>query len=742
MHKSNTYLTAGFAAVLALTGGFAYSPRAVAQEDADDALEEIVVTASRREEELQDVAMSVTVLNVDDFTKAGLTGLPDILSFVPGVAVIDTGVPFNSFVFIRGINPALAAGVVSYVDDIPFGSSTVYANPTQLDGTLLDLGTLDVLKGPQGTLYGASAMGGILQFNTREASLDEWTGSVIADLSDTHGGGLNQMYRINANGPIAKDTLGASFTAFYRDKSGYIDNVVLSKEGWDDYEYYGGSGSLRWTPTDKLEITLQGLYQKSTQEGTATLYANFADDALLPGVGAGESWYGKYKTGVAALNPSEYEAELYGLTINYDLGFGTFTSVTSTQDMVFGQDLDLTIPFAGIADFFFPANAPHTSAVLAASQGFDKFTQEFRLTSHSTKTFEWIVGGFYTKEEGFNTQQLDTIPAEPTYYYANFPSDYEEYSFFATATWYFTPDFDASLGVRYADYSNNVELITVGPLVAPLPYTEIDDNVTNYLFNVRYRAGENTSVYGRIAIGYRPGGANFVLLDPQGNPLVDPFFKPDSLWSYEAGIKGTSDDGRWGFDFSVFYIDWQDYIIAQTIQGVNVAGNADKARSQGTEAALVYAVTDAFNIRGTVAYINAELRSDEPALGGGSGDQLPSTPQWSTSLDFDYQFTLGQRPAYLGAVWVYKGERPSGWEGYTDDDGVFHASPAPNYDVPGFHIVDLRGGVTLGQFELALYVTNLFDEYAYTTFSPSDVAQALATPTRPRTIGGSLRWNF
>jgi len=246
---------------------------------------------------LQDVAIAVSVIDVGKFTDAGLTSLTDILPFVPGVSVVDTGAPFSNAVYMRGINAFLSAGVVSYIDEIPFGSSTVYTNPTPLDGTLLDLGTLDVMKGPQGTLYGSSALGGILKFNTRDASLTDWTGSLSADLSSTDGGGLNQLYRVNANGPIARDSLGMSFTAFWKDKSGYIDNVTIPKNDWDDYEYYGGSGSLRWLATEKLEITVQGLYQKSTQDGLATIQANHAQDALLPGKGPAEPWYGEYATG-------------------------------------------------------------------------------------------------------------------------------------------------------------------------------------------------------------------------------------------------------------------------------------------------------------------------------------------------------------------------------------------------------------------------------------------------------------
>jgi len=742
MYKSTGLLSASIGLILSLSGGAFDSTQAWAQEEAaGDELEEVIVTASRREEKLQDVAVAVSVVDVEDFMQAGISSLADILPFVPGVSVDGNGQSFFNQVFIRGVNAVLSAGVVSYVDDIPFGSSTVYTSPAPLDGTLLDLGTLDVLKGPQGTLYGASAMGGLLQFNTRDASLTDWTGSISADLSDTHGGGLNQLYRVNANGPVVTDTLGMSFTAFWKDKSGYIDNVTIPKKGWDDSEYYGGSGSLRWAATDRLEFKLQGLYQKSTQDGAASIQANYADDQLLPGKKAGEPWYGDYKTGEQAINPSEYKASLLGLTIDYTFDFGKLTSVTSDQEMKYVESPDYTIPYAAFADLFFPDNAPHTSAILVHDLGFEKFTQEVRLTSNSNQTFEWIVGGYYTKEDGHNYQDMVLTPSDP-FLYANFPSTYKETSFFANGTYYFTPDFDATAGIRYADYQNDVKLDAVGPLIAPIPLTSIDDNVTTYLFNLRYRPSDTVSLYGRIASGYRPGGANFVLLDIDGNPLTDAFFAPDTLWSYEAGMKGTSADGRLGYDLAVFYIDWQDYQISIQRGGIGVAGNADKAISKGAEAALSYAATDALTLRATLSYTNAKLAADTPDLGGADGEQLPNSPKWQGGLDLNYDFNIGDLPAYAGLAWTYKGKMPVGFSGYTDEDGTYWQPSAPRYEVDGYSLVDLRAGVTMGKLDLSFYVTNLLDEWAYTSFSSSYVIPSPGIPTRPRTLGVVARWNF
>lgn len=747
MQKSTLNFYLSISLILSLTAGVAWSLDAAAQDQTDDddfdaLIEEVVVTASRREEQLQDVALAVAVINPQDYADAGLTGLTDILPFVPGVSVQDGGSSFFNQVYIRGINAGLAAGVTSYIDEIPFGSSTVYTNSSPLDGTLLDLETLDVIKGPQGTLYGASAMGGILKFNTRQPSLDEWTGSLSADLSSTDGGGFNQLYRVNMNGPIATDTLGISLTGFWEEKTGYIDNVVIPRDNWDDYEYYGGSGTVRWAATDKLEFKVLGLYQKSTQDGFAQVQANYAQDMLLPGIAGGEPWYGRYETGAADVNPSEYEAQMIGWTGKYDFDFATLTYAGSSQEMSFMQTSDLTIPFAAFADLFFPGNAPHTSALFVGDLGFDKDTHELRLTSESNESFEWIVGAYYTKEDGFNIQRLDTVPAEPTFFFANFPSTYKETSFFATGTWYFSDKLDGSVGIRYADYSSDVELNAIGPLIAPLPFNQIDDDTTNYLFNLRYRATDNMSYYARVASGYRPGGANFLILDVDGTPLSKPFYESDSLWSYEFGVKGTSEDGRWSYDLAAFYIDWEDYIVNQTVGGVTVATNAEKAISRGFEASIGMAATEALTITAALAYTNAELAANDPNVGGADGTQLPSSPEWQGVLDFDYRFSMGELPSYAGLSWRYKDGMPVGFPGYTDSSGTFYPGSNPRVDLPSYSLVDLRAGFRAGAFNIGFYVTNVLDEDAWVNFATSFAGPSLGTPARPRTYGAVVRWNF
>jgi outer membrane receptor protein involved in Fe transport len=487
---------------------------------------------------------------------------------------------------------------------------------------------------------------------------------------------------------------------------------------------------------------LQGLYQNSTQEGLSTIQANYADDMLLPDIGATEPWHGEYQTGEVDLNPSEFDASLVGLTVDYDFGFATLTSVTSTQELQFVQSQDLTAAFAPVVDFFLYDSVPTTTSVIFVGDlGFDKLTQELRLTSTSSESFEWIVGAYYTDEEGHNIQRLDVQPPAD-FYFGNFPSNYDELSAFATGTFYFTPDFDMSLGVRYAEYSNDVQLTASGPLLAPIPLTTIDDEVTNYLLNARWRTSDNTSIYGRIATGYRPGGANFLLLDINGEPLTDPFFEADSLTSYELGVKGTTETGRFGYDLAAFYIDWQDYQIGIVRNDVQVAGNAEKAVSMGAEASLSFAATDALTFKAMVSYTNAELAADEPDLGGADGDQLPNSAEWQSAIDIDYRFDVGQFPGYTGISWRYKGDMPVGFDGYTDSNGTYWPPSSPRVTVDGYNMVDARAGMTVGPVDVSLYVTNLLDEWAYTNFGSSFDGPSLGTPTRPRTVGAVARFNF
>jgi iron complex outermembrane receptor protein len=153
-------------------------------------------------------------------------------------------------------------------------------------------------------------------------------------------------------------------------------------------------------------------------------------------------------------------------------------------------------------------------------------------------------------------------------------------------------------------------------------------------------------------------------------------------------------------------------------------------------------VTENLSLNGSVAWINAETNADTTALGAAKGDQLPNTPEWQAVLSANYDFTLGDLPAFARASWRYKGDMPVGFEGYTDASGMVVPPAAPRVELDSYQLVDLQAGLSLGAFDFSVYVTNLFDEWAYTGFSPTFAGIPSGTPTRPRTVGGVVRWNF
>jgi len=734
MVKSSRIRVISTGCILTLLSGALCGPLALAQEAVFE-MEEIIVTASRRAENIQDAAVAVTVLDTEGLAQAGHTDLNAILPFVPGVNFQNTGVPWNNDIYIRGINAISASGVGTYIDDIAYGSQTVYADEAKtIEASLLDVESINVLKGPQGTLYGASSLSGLIKYRTRSPSLDEWSSSVSLNVSDTSGGGLNQIYRVSLNGPFSTDKAGISFTGFWSDKSGYINNTAIPLDNWDDNKFYGASGSFLYQPTDVLSFKLQGLFQKSEELGAATIETN----------NDGTPAFGEYETRTGVAQPNNFESSVVGLTIEYDLGIGTLSSITSFQEMERTSSTDFTLRFGPFADFFFPATAPHT-VVAFTDVSWEKTTQELRLVSSDSDTFEWIVGGYYNKEEGLNTQDFVTTPSQ-NFAFGSFPSEYVDKSVFATGTWFFTPVFDASLGVRFSRTSNAVELFDGGSLlVSPVAFNKIEDNVTTYLLNARYRATDNMSVYSRIATGFRPGGANFLYTDPvTGAPLTDPLIDSDTLTSYEFGVKGTSDNGRFNYDLAAYYISWEDYITIINVNGLVANANADEASSRGVEASLGFAATDSLRFQSTIAYTDAQHESEEPDLGAPAGSQLPNSSKWDATLAFDYGFEMGGLPWYLGGSWIYKGETPVGYTGYTDAGGTVVPPTTPRLDVDSYSLVNLNLGFTTERFDASLFVNNLFGEYGFYNFAttPSSTNFAEGTPIRPRTIGVQVKIDF
>jgi iron complex outermembrane recepter protein len=397
-----------------------------------------------------------------------------------------------------------------------------------------------------------------------------------------------------------------------------------------------------------------------------------------------------------------------------------------------------------------------------------KFTQEVRLASPSNDKLEWMIGAYYTHEEGkidqfigsvnFETRQPFGIPGLDELATARIDSDYKEIAGFANATWHITDRFDVTGGARYAKNEQSAHQVTAGnPFIVGASdfVTKSDESVFTYSLSPRFDVSDTTAVYARIAKGYRPGGPNVV--SPLSPPGVPRTFDSDSLTSYEVGLK-TDLGRRASFDIAAYHLNWKDIQLITVIDGVGVNINGGSAVSNGIEASLILRPMTGLQLGVNGAWIDAHLTSDTPPLAGGfDGDRLPYVPKVSFSLNADYEWKVSNAAtAFVGGTFAYTGSQRDNFNVSeivgVNPDGSFIFAFTPQRRVPDYAIIDLRAGVEFDRFTIEAYVKNLTntegvssltvltDQVLDNNILPGNAIRAALT--RPRTIGLSLTAGF
>ena len=696
-------------------------------------LEEIVVTAQKKEEKLSETPLSITAISSAQIEALGATQFRDIADTVPGLSIIGNGVG-QSQVNLRGVTTGadVAPTVGIYVDDVPYGSSTPFGNFAQLalDVGLFDLNRVEVLRGPQGTLYGASTMGGLIKYVTTMPDTNAYSGSARAGISSTRAGGVSYDGAGAVNAPLIPDVAAVRVSGFYSHDGGFVDNLTRGTEDIDQAKLYGGRADFLLKPMDKLSIRLTGFAQNTYRDGSARSDYNYNPAGGTP-------IDGTYDQRRLLREPFAEHFYLFSGTVDYDFGLAKLTSVTSYQSSVTVLDQDVSalyVPLLGSIGLDLGAVGVHQNAET------QKLTQELRLAG-STQYLDWLAGGFFTRE---NTLLAQTVPAfnvdgSPSAFNlldANIPSYYKEYAGFLTLTGHITQRLDVSGGIRFAHNTQNEIQIGSGLLIGSLPRRDASDNVKTYLINMKYKLAETVMPYFRFATGYRPGGPNLVANDVAGEPLASPTFTADTLHSYEAGLKASTADHRYSIDTAVYWINWDNLQITATRNGVGVVANASTARNKGVEATFTAVPIDPLTITANFGYIDAKLVGDSPDLGGVAGERLPNTPKFTTALSGDYDFPLGQMQAFAGATYRFIGER---FASFNESGGV------PQYRLPSYSALDLRAGVNLQATRVEVYVRNVTDQAAQlSALTQTALAGGPAEVgiMRPRTVGLSVSTKF
>lgn len=715
------------------------SAAADAAQPADgDALTTIIVTAEKRSEPLKDVPMSVTALSGDSLDALQARDFSDYAALVPGLSITSSQ-PGLTRLTLRGQNSGgVGSTVAVYMDESPFGSSNALLNGSIITGDFdtWDLQRIEVLRGPQGTLYGANSEGGLLKFVSTAPVLGKFSGEAEATGESVSGGGNGGAIRGVVNLPMG-DRLALRVSGYDQDVAGYIDDHSRGKSDINDGHKEGGRAALLWAPTDDLSIHLTATSQQSKYDGTNTVDV---DPGTLQPV------HGDLTQQRVLSEPSESKYENYNATIDWNTGPFSVLSTTSYGILNFDYVTDATSILAAPGLTFGDALGG-IGLYQDNSAGLKKFTQEIRLVSPSSNQLEWQVGGYYTRETGALHQHvvgvaLPSTPPTPPPLTGELEtvvldSTYKEWAGFANLTYHFNSQFDIQAGGRYSSNKQSATESIGGALLGggtTAFTTPSKGNVFTYSVAPRWHVDANTMVYARLATGYRPGGPNAQPIAPP--PGVPPAYGADKTVNVELGVRSTQLDGRLSIDVAAFHINWKDIQLFEVVDNIGINANGGKARSQGVEWTFAYVPVHGLTLGWTGAYTDAKLTSPAPAVNGNSGDPLPYAPKWGTSLDGEYRWDLfANFKGFVGGAWSYVGSRS------TD----FASSPTGGQlDLSSYNTFEARFGLDSAHYRVTLYGKNLGDKRGISSYVASGAPGPAGEITiiQPRTIGLTLTAKF
>ncbi len=708
---------------------------------------EIVVTAQKRDERLVDVPIPVSVVTTDTLTHQNAEQLRDYFTRLPGLSVYSAGNGRSTFV-VRGITTGAGNNptVSMVLDDVPLGSSTSAGVGDSVSAEIdpSDVSQVEVLRGPQGTLYGASSLGGLIKYVSIMPSTDRVSGTVSATGEAVDGGDLGWTTRGAINLPITQ-TLAVRASGYYRRNPGWVDDVDSGERNVNDGHAYGGKFTALWQPTSDLSVLGTVLLQNRRSNNVSDMDVDVN----------GTPTYGNYEhSRVAGSGLGDKKLRLYSLRAAYDLGFATLTSITSYSRLSFVGPQDVSETFGRYLSYFM-SDTSGTGVIIANNAYSRKWTQEVRLASNGNGPIEWQLGGFFTHEKNSTYQTvyaadystgaaidiLGTGAYNPLYTTAD-PDTYREFAGYADLTYHFTDKLSLQLGGRYA-INHQSSLEKLGGIMEGYADDTTDDTASNandhaftFLVSPSYHITNNLMVYGRVASGYRPGGPNLV-----PSTSANQTYGPDRTVNYEIGLKGALVDGLLSVDASVFDIEWSKIQLLETDDsGFSFTGNGGKARSRGVETSLTLTPWKGFNATGNFTFTDATLREDVDvySLYGAKGDRLPYSAKYAGSLDVQQNFVLpGNVAAYVGGTMSYVGDR--------DADFVRSAS-TQRFEMPAFTTYDLRAGISNDGWSYSLYVKNLTNKLGFVSGSARDTITRTGTYAagviQPRTIGLSIGKDF
>jgi len=762
---ANAFGALKYAGLIA-AAGLAVPQIALAQEAAAPAGGDggaIVVTAQKRTENVLNVPLSVSVLDSSQLENNHVADYADLSRSVPGLSFTNTGTSGTSRIALRGVSSASGSATVGvYLDDVSLTFPNQFFTGTTLP-RLFDIARVEVLRGPQGTLYGDSSLGGTIRFITNKPKLGTVEGEASGEVSSTEGGGTNFKAGAVLNLPVgANAALRISGETGYQ--SGFVDRVDGSGNVIDrninSERYYAARAALLWEPTDGLTITpaIQYQYVKTANTGIF--------DVALP----------KFRTSKTQAEPSRDELYVPSLTIEADIGDYNLTSVTSYMHRNFRRQLD-----AVIYDSEYVASAIDPSygaaydtlsvlpGVLLNDDTITNWAQEVRFASPSIadgNRFEWQVGVYANSLKakshddeyvyGLNEAVDALYPGQTVedfigyavpdsllgYFHSN--RTLKQIAGFAEGSVMLTPRLKFTAGVRQVKAWTDYKMDEGGWLAdgtPPYEHVKSSESPLTPKFALNYTVTDEISLYATAAKGFRLGGQNNSLPNycaaSISNLGLDPdaakSFGSDSIWSYEGGFKSSLFGHRLMVNGSVYRIDWKN--IQQQLRlsscGYVITANAGDARSQGGELEVVGRVTDALTLRMNFGYTDAKITKEVQGSSAQEGQHVLEVPDVSLSLGAEYNRPISDRAdLFLSTNWTYTGKSYGSYS-VTDSDYRREAYWVGNLDI----------GVQYDDWRLSAFVKNVLDDRTIIQ-KPSVLFVRQGLTVYPRTIGLSVRRNF
>ncbi len=744
------------AIALVAFGGHAFaqtaSTAAPAAAPSDNTVGEIVVTATKRSERLQDVPIAVTAIGNTELVDAHITGNQDLARVVPSLA-IHALVPGESQIIMRGINTGygLSPAVSYYLDETPFDlRSDGYSGAPDID--FFDVARVEALRGPQGTLYGASSMGGTIRVITNAPDPRAFAAKVETGLSGIESGnGVGYEGKAVINAPLSSD-LAARLFVSQEHTTGYVSRVLpvhgyfatspsdpVTQKDDNTADLSSTRLALAWTPGD-WKITPSVSYQRNIDDGYPY------SDSNRPHY----EYSGMFRS-------KNVERLVVGnLKVEKPLGFADLTSSTSWLDKRAENDQDFS--GQGQRQYIADGGAPGVliPELSYLPKTYKSFVQEVRLSSDHSGPLSWTAGVFYEHTD-INEQQYETSTPFGAFlapgansnmiFYDIIPSTDQQVAGFVDGTYKITSQLSVSAGGRYFYYNQHYAYYEGGITGDP-----VDDNVAgvsaskagfNPRFNIDYKLAPTVSVYATASKGFRLGGVNPALV-PAGpgatctyQSVFQQGFSPDTLWNYELGAKTQTPDHRLTFNADGYRIDWNNIQQAVNSTCGSFVGNFGNARIYGAEAEASLKVVQGFTVSASGSYTDARFTSFNPGYANSVsitvGQPLVNTPVWQGDVSGEYRYAFDADRGLRARLDVqYTGSTPTSYT-YT----------TPVYTRPAYTNVNASVAGHIGKTELELFVRNIGNSYQIIDILPArsrNYAENQVAP--PRTIGATLRYAY